>query len=188
MWDSFLYILLFIWVPTGPIPVPLFPQHVATLHADGDIGFSKEYEAIQSASFQGELNSEHSMNEDNKNKNRYLNIVACECDKKKVYTTRLATSIKMSFPSFLSIDDHTRVQLRPIPGQKKSTDYINANYIDGFQQCRGYIGTQGPLPSTFDAFWRMIWEQRVSVIVMITNLVERGRVSCAFSSFTTTDP
>lgn len=68
---------LFVHVP-GPIPVPLFPQHVATLHADGDIGFSKEYEAIQSVSFQGELNSEHSMNEDNKNKNRYLNIVACK--------------------------------------------------------------------------------------------------------------
>ncbi|EFX83408.1 hypothetical protein DAPPUDRAFT_48090, partial [Daphnia pulex] len=135
----------------GPIPVPLFPQHVATLHADGDIGFSKEYEFVQNASFQGELNSEHSMNEDNKNKNRYLNIVAY---------------------------DHSRVQLRPLPGQKKSTDYINANYIDGFQQCRGYIGTQGPLPSTFDAFWRMIWEQRVAVIVMITNLVERGRRKC----------
>lgn len=62
----------------GPVPVPLFPQHVATLHADGDIGFSKEYEAIQSVSFQGELNSEHSLNEENKNKNRYLNIVACK--------------------------------------------------------------------------------------------------------------
>ena len=60
------------------MPVALFPQHVSTLHSDGDIGFSKEYEAIQSASFQGELGSEHSMNEDNKNKNRYLNIVACK--------------------------------------------------------------------------------------------------------------
>lgn len=72
-----LIISLFLHIP-GPIPVPLFPQHVATLHADGDIGFSKEYEAIQSVSFQGELNSEHSMNDDNKNKNRYLNIVACK--------------------------------------------------------------------------------------------------------------
>lgn len=66
----------------GPIPVALFPQHVATLHSDGDIGFSKEYEAIQNASFQEEQCSEHSMSEENKNKNRYLNIVACEYSEK----------------------------------------------------------------------------------------------------------
>lgn len=80
---------------------------------------------------------------------------------------------------FLFKDDHTRVQLLSCGGgpPKKGHDYVNANYIDGWQRTRAYIGTQGPLPPTFDGFWRMVWEQRVSIVVMITNLVERGRVS-----------
>ncbi|KAK2726948.1 hypothetical protein QYM36_007700, partial [Artemia franciscana] len=135
----------------GPIPVPLFPKHVIALHADGDIGFSKEYEAVQSGNLSTKTTTDHSMHPDNKGKNRYHNIVAY---------------------------DQTRVILKLPPGQKKSCDYINANFIDGFQKSRAYIGTQGPLPTTFDAYWRMIWEQKVVIIVMITNLIERGRRKC----------
>ncbi|XP_058981493.1 tyrosine-protein phosphatase 99A isoform X2 [Musca domestica] len=133
------------------VPVNEFAKHVASLHADGDIGFSREYEAIQNECISDDLPCEHSQHPENKKKNRYLNITAY---------------------------DHSRVHLHPIPGQKKNLDYINANYIDGYQKARAFIGTQGPLPDTFDCFWRMIWEQRVAIIVMITNLVERGRRKC----------
>jgi len=40
---------------------------------------------------------------------------------------------------------------------------------------------QGPLPETFGDFWRMIWEQRSSGIVMMTKLEERNRVCSLFS-------
>ncbi|XP_037949818.1 tyrosine-protein phosphatase 99A-like isoform X1 [Teleopsis dalmanni] len=133
------------------VPVNEFAKHVASLHADGDIGFSREYEAIQNECVTDDLPCEHSQHPENKRKNRYLNITAY---------------------------DHSRVHLHPIPGQKKNLDYINANFIDGYQKSRAFIGTQGPLPDTFDCFWRMIWEQRVAIIVMITNLVERGRRKC----------
>lgn len=147
---------------------------MAELHADGDIGFSKEYDSLQSESVIEEYPSEHSQHLDNKAKNRYLNIIACEF--RKLFATYLFVFIFI-FILFL-LDDHSRVHLRSTPGQRKTLDYINANFIDGYQKARAFIGTQGPLPSTFDCFWRMIWEQRVAIIVMITNLVERGRRKC----------
>ena len=80
---------------------------------------------------------------------------------------------------FSILDDHSRVPLA-IQGNEGEPEYINASYIDGYKKGRAYIGTQGPLPGTSHTFWRMVWEQKVQTIVMITNLIERGRVSAKY--------
>ncbi|KAH8408950.1 hypothetical protein KR009_004249 [Drosophila setifemur] len=73
--------------------------------------------------------------------------------------------------------DHSRVVLTHEDGDEPS-DYINANFVDGYKQKNAYISTQGPLPKTSQDFWRMIWEQHCLVIVMTTRVMERGRVKC----------
>nr|XP_021332445.1 receptor-type tyrosine-protein phosphatase F isoform X10 [Danio rerio] len=93
---------------------------------------------------------ENSNLEVNKPKNRYANVIAY---------------------------DHSRVVLTPVDGVPGS-DYINGNYIDGYRKQNAYIATQGPLPETLSDFWRMVWEQRTSTIVMMTRLEEKSRVKC----------
>uniref|UniRef100_A0A7N6BRE3 protein-tyrosine-phosphatase n=1 Tax=Anabas testudineus TaxID=64144 RepID=A0A7N6BRE3_ANATE len=88
--------------------------------------------------------------DENRNKNRYGNIIAY---------------------------DHTRVRLQLLDGDPHS-DYINANYIDGYHRPRHYIATQGPMQETVRDFWRMVWQENSASIVMVTNLVEVGRVKC----------
>uniref|UniRef100_A0A8C1M0Y8 protein-tyrosine-phosphatase n=1 Tax=Cyprinus carpio TaxID=7962 RepID=A0A8C1M0Y8_CYPCA len=73
--------------------------------------------------------------------------------------------------------DHSRVRLQPLEGEQ-SSDYINANYVDGYHRPNHYIATQGPMQETVYDFWRMVWQENTATIVMVTNLVEVGRVKC----------
>uniref|UniRef100_A0A2C9K059 Uncharacterized protein n=1 Tax=Biomphalaria glabrata TaxID=6526 RepID=A0A2C9K059_BIOGL len=72
--------------------------------------------------------------------------------------------------------DHSRVKLKVIPEDAHAQhDYINANFISGADTSRDYIATQGPLTRTVADFWRMVWEQKVSVIVMLSDFEEMDK-------------
>eukprot|EP00073_Rattus_norvegicus_P049489 XP_017451804.1 PREDICTED: receptor-type tyrosine-protein phosphatase mu isoform X9 [Rattus norvegicus] len=73
--------------------------------------------------------------------------------------------------------DHSRVRLQMLEGDN-SSDYINGNYIDGYHRPNHYIATQGPMQETVYDFWRMVWYENTASIIMVTNLVEVGRVKC----------
>ncbi|ROL51058.1 Receptor-type tyrosine-protein phosphatase H [Anabarilius grahami] len=73
--------------------------------------------------------------------------------------------------------DSSRVQLTV--NDEDNSDYINANYMPGYDNAsKQYIAAQGPLPSTVNDFWRMVWEKRSQAIVMVTNCTESGRIKC----------
>ncbi|CAH1363932.1 unnamed protein product, partial [Tenebrio molitor] len=115
---------------------------------------------VKEAIVSGELERQHSLFprgqtkpwtvgslKENKSKNRYNNLIAY---------------------------DHTRVVLEKIDGNPHS-DYINANYVDGYRVPRAYIATQGPKAATLDDFWRMIWQENVQHIANLANIYEGGK-------------
>uniref|UniRef100_A0A1Y1L7H5 Receptor-type tyrosine-protein phosphatase kappa n=2 Tax=Photinus pyralis TaxID=7054 RepID=A0A1Y1L7H5_PHOPY len=73
--------------------------------------------------------------------------------------------------------DYNRVVLESIEGEHDS-DYINASYIDSLLKPNAYIVTQGPTEETVTDFWRMVWQERASCIVMLTKTFDFIRVMC----------
>ena len=97
-----------------PVPVSEFAAHVARLKADDGALFAAEYESIDPG---GQFAWDASNVDANKPKNRYANVIAY---------------------------DHSRVRLQTLdPGHgPASSDYINANYLDGYCRNNAYIATQ----------------------------------------------
>uniref|UniRef100_A0A672YI87 protein-tyrosine-phosphatase n=1 Tax=Sphaeramia orbicularis TaxID=375764 RepID=A0A672YI87_9TELE len=131
-----------------PIKIVNFESHYIKLQADSNYLLSEEYEDLKDVGRNQPLDS--ALLPENRGKNRYNNILPYD-----------STRVKLSY-----VDDDP------------CSDYINASYIPGNNFRREYIATQGPLPGTKDDFWKMVWEQNVHNIVMVTQCVEKGRVKC----------
>ncbi|XP_053091266.1 receptor-type tyrosine-protein phosphatase beta [Pangasianodon hypophthalmus] len=133
---------------SSPINILNFEAHLTKLQADSNYLLSQEYEDLKEVGRNQPLDT--ALLPENRGKNRYNNILPYD-----------STRVKLS-----CVDDDP------------SSDYINASYIPGNNFRREYIATQGPLPGTKDDFWKMVWEQNVHNIVMVTQCVEKGRVKC----------
>ncbi|KAH9492071.1 Receptor-type tyrosine-protein phosphatase zeta [Bulinus truncatus] len=96
------------------------------------------------------VTTEVGLSEENRYKNRYKDIVTY---------------------------DHSRVQLQ-VNEEEKEEDYINASYIKGFSEDVRFIASQGPNRVMVNDFIRMLWEQKIDKVVMLTNLVENNKIKC----------
>ena len=84
----------------------------------------------------------------------------------ELFTVALKNQINNRYPNILALES-TRVRL-------SNNEYINANYVQ-IIDTYPCIATQAPLPTTVNNFWRMIYENNVEIIVMLTKLVENQR-------------
>lgn len=136
----------------GPIPRDELSQAYVQRHKDTDYGFLSEFELLPNRF--NDRTTKASDSRENTCKNRYPDI--------KSY-------------------DQTRVRLaeRITNGSTTGTDYINANFVLGYKERKKFICAQGPMDSTVNDFWRMIWEQHLEIIVMLTNLEEYNKAKCA---------
>ncbi|ODM90113.1 Tyrosine-protein phosphatase 10D [Orchesella cincta] len=134
--------------PTRPVKLKEFGEHYRKMSADSDFRFSEEFEELKRVGRE-QLCTAADLPV-NRPKNRFTNILPY---------------------------DQSRYKLQPTDDDEGS-DYINANYVTGFNSPREFIVTQGPLPSTRDDFWRMCWESNSRAIVMLTRCVEKGREKC----------
>ncbi|XP_053858626.1 receptor-type tyrosine-protein phosphatase kappa-like [Vidua macroura] len=71
--------------------------------------------------------------------------------------------------------DHSRVVLQP---SDTGNGYINASYVDTYRSPHFFIAAQGPLAGTVVDFWHMVWQEKTSVIVMLTGIVEQNKTKC----------
>ncbi|XP_035248298.1 receptor-type tyrosine-protein phosphatase alpha isoform X1 [Anguilla anguilla] len=132
-----------------PLPVDKLEEEMNRRMADDNKLFREEFNALPVCPIQASCDA--ASKEENKEKNRYVNILPY---------------------------DHSRVHLTSLDGVPDS-DFINASYINGYQEKNKFIAAQGPKEETVNDFWRMIWEQNTATIVMVTNLKERKESKCA---------
>ncbi|XP_038667079.1 receptor-type tyrosine-protein phosphatase O isoform X1 [Scyliorhinus canicula] len=132
----------------NPVQLDDFELYLKDMGRDSDYKFSLQFEDLKLVG--QDISHDAAELPVNRCKNRYTNILPY---------------------------DFSRVKLTSMHSEE-GLDYINANYVPGFNSAREYIATQGPLAETRNDFWKMIMQQKSCIIVMLTQCTERRRVKC----------
>lgn len=102
---------------------------------------------------------------------------------RKTTVAELSTNRKRNRYNDIVPFDSTRVRILPpykISGDVDASDYINASFITDVTHSadKKYIAAQGPGEDTTPAFWQMIWQYDIRVVVMLTAVLESCGVKC----------
>ncbi|KAM4748652.1 receptor-type tyrosine-protein phosphatase O isoform 1-T1 [Rhinophrynus dorsalis] len=143
---------------TNPVQLDDFDLYIKDMAKDSDYKFSLQFEELKMIG----LDTPHLAADlpVNKCKNRYTNILPYDFSRVKLVST----------------------------DEEEGADYINANYIPGYNSLQEYIATQGPMPETRNDFWKMVLQQKSQVVVMLTQCNEKRRIKCDHYWPFATDP
>uniref|UniRef100_A0A2K6G0G5 protein-tyrosine-phosphatase n=1 Tax=Propithecus coquereli TaxID=379532 RepID=A0A2K6G0G5_PROCO len=108
--------------------------------------------------------------EENKNKNRNSNVIPYDCNR-----VPLRHELEMSKESEHDSDESSEDD----SDTEETSKYINASFIMSYWKPEVMIAAQGPLKETVSDFWQMIFQRKVKVIVMLTELEQGGQEICA---------
>lgn len=136
--------------------LPRSPFDLSTNLFDAHLQFTRKYPVLLKAEFfqlernESNLSQRQANRPENQPKNAHPRLVPHDCN---------------------------RVLLKMIPDEPGS-DYVNASHMDSLLKPNAYIAAAGPHEHTAGDFWRMVWEHKSYVIVMLTKVLDFIRVMC----------
>lgn len=143
-------------------------------HRDSDYGFQAEFELLPSGF--PDRTTEVCDRQVNRTKNRYPDIKCYDQTRVKLKSSQDCNKAPINDDQSDSTSEQSTAADKPVAVEN---DYINANFVPGHKNRKLWVCAQGPLEHTVQDFWRMVYEQNVEMIIMLTNLEEYNRTKCA---------
>uniref|UniRef100_A0A669BLI5 protein-tyrosine-phosphatase n=1 Tax=Oreochromis niloticus TaxID=8128 RepID=A0A669BLI5_ORENI len=106
-----------------------------------------------------------------------LGLIALICEAQMCTVDMMMSTDNANHPDSKTENRHSNISACKY--RFRQCDIMSALCVSqGFKKPQLYVAAQGPVRPSIEDFWRMIWEQNICIIVMISNLVEKGCRIC----------